>query len=242
MERQSRKPSGIAKWPEEERPRERLLGRGPDAVSDAELVAILIRSGIKGVNAVEMGRRLLRRFGSLGDLVKAPVSALQEEKGLKGAKAAQLIAAIELARRVALPPRKRKLHLNGTRAVAGYVKTRFQGLPDEQFRAFYLNRVFGLLDDMLIAHGDVGSVRPSVRTMMTRALQANASALVIAHNHPSGVAEPSEADRLLTKDILTAARPLGVRVLDHVIVAEDVVFSFADSGLMDELAIEAGAV
>ena len=242
MERKTRKPGGIAKWPEEERPRERLLGRGPGAVSDAELVAILIRTGVKGFNAVEMGRRLLQRFGSLADLVRVPVSALLEEKGLKGAKAAQLIAAIEIARRVAVPAKKGKLKLGSTRLVAGYLKTRFQGLADEQFRALYLNRVHGLLDDALIAHGDVGSVRPSVRTIMTRALQANASGLIVAHNHPSGMADASEADRLLTKDILSAARALQLRVLDHVIVADDSVFSFSDSGLLDELAIEAGVV
>ena len=194
MERKTRKPGGIAKWPEEERPRERLLGRGPGAVSDAELVAILIRTGVKGINAVEMGRRLLQRFGSLADLVRVPVSALLEEQGLKGA------------------------------------------------NALYLNRVHGLIDDALIAHGDVGSVRPSVRTIMTRALQANASGLIVAHNHPSGMADASEADRLLTKDILSAARALQLRVLDHVIVADDSVFSFSDSGLLDELAIEAGVV
>ena len=143
---------------------------------------------------------------------------------------------------MAVPTKKGKLKLGSTGLVAGYLKIRFQGLADEQFRALYLNRVHGLLDDALIAYGDVGSVRPSVRAIMTRALQANASRLIVAHNHHSGVADASEADWLLTKDILSAARPLQLRVLDHVIVADDSVFSFSDSGLLDELAIEAGVV
>lgn len=163
---------------------------------------------MKGISAVEMARRVLDRFGSLSDLLRAPVSALLEEKGLKAAKAAQLIAAIELARRSSLPPEKKKLH--------------------------------GLLADIVIAQGDVGSVRPSIRTIMARALQANASGIILCHNHPSGISEPSESDRLLTRDVLVGARPLQIRVLDHVIISEDGAYSFSDFGLLEELAIEAG--
>jgi DNA repair protein RadC len=240
--RQIPKAKGISSWPEEERPRERLLNRGPEAVSDAELVAILLRTGVKGTSAVELARRVLDRFGSLADLLRAPVYALLEEKGLKGAKAAQLIAAIELARRASIPPEKNKLRLNSTQAVIEYLQSRMINLPDEQFRVLYLNRVHGLLADVVIAQGDVGSVRPSIRTIMGRALQANASGMILCHNHPSGVPEPSESDRLLTRDVLTGARPLQIRVLDHVILGERGAFSFADSGLLEELAIEAGVV
>lgn len=127
---------------------------------------------------------------------------------MKGAKAAQLIAAIEIARRVAVPAKKGKLKLNGTRVVAEYLKTRFQGLADEQFRALYLNRVHGLLDDVLIAQGDVGSVRPSVRTIMTRALQANASSLIVAHNLMFELSD-EEAGEMVSQNVIPGRGKLG---------------------------------
>lgn len=121
-----------------------------------------------------------------------------------------------------------------------YLKDRLRGLADEHFRVLYLNRRNALLEDVLIAQGVVDTVRPSLRMIVARALQANASGLIAAHNHPSGAAEPTESDRLLTRDLLAAVRPLGLRLLDHVIVAEESTYSFADSGLLDELALEAG--
>ena len=226
---------GINSWPKEERPRERLLSKGAQALTDAELVAILIRVGFKGTNAVEMARQLLKQFGSLRAMVEAPVIALLDIKGLKGAKAAQLIATMEIARRVSVPAERGKLVLKSTTAAAGYLRDRLRGLVDEQFRVLYLNRRNALLEDTLIAQGSVDSVRPPLRNIIVRALQINASALIAAHNHPSGTAEPSESDRMLTQDLIAASRPLGLKVLDHVIVGEETTFSFADSGLLDEL-------
>lgn len=229
------KATGIASWPEKERPRERLLSRGAQALTDAELVAILIRVGFKGTNAVEMARRLLKQFGSLRAMVEAPVIALLEVKGLKGAKVAQLIAAMELARRVSVPAKRGHLIMKSTVAAVEYLRERLRGLGEEQFRVLYLNRRNALLEDALIAQGSVDSVRPSLRSIVAQALQVSASALIAAHNHPSGAAEPSESDRMLTQDLLAASRPLGLKVLDHIIVGEDTTFSFADSGLLDEL-------
>jgi DNA repair protein RadC len=229
---------GIVSWPEEERPRERLLSRGAQSLTDAELVAILIRVGFKGTSAVELARQLLTRFGSLRGMVEAPVLALLEVKGLKGAKAAQLVAAMEIARRVAVPSKRRDLQFRSTSAAATYIVERMRGLPEEHFRVLYLNRRNSLLDDVLIAHGAVGSVRPPLRNIISRALEVNASGFIAAHNHPSGAAEPSESDRLLTKDLIAASRPLGLQVLDHVIVCEENTYSFADSGLLDELELE----
>jgi len=230
-----KKSAGIASWPQEERPRERLLSKGAQAMTDAELVAILIRVGFKGTNAVEMARQILKRFGSLRAMVEAPVIALLEVKGLKGAKAAQLIAAVEIARRVSVPSGRGQLVFKKTAAAAGYLQERMRGLAEEQFRVLYLNRRNALLEDSLVAQGSVDSVRPSLRNIVARALQVNASALIAAHNHPSGAAEPSESDRMLTQDLIAACRPLGIKVLDHVIVGEETTFSFADSGLLDEL-------
>lgn len=229
------KTTGIASWPQDERPRERLLSKGAQALTDAELVAILIRVGFKGTNAVEMARQLLKQFGSLRAMVEAPVIALLNVKGLKGAKAAQLIAAMEIARRVSVPAERGQLVMKSTAAAAKYLQERLRGLAEEQFRVLYLNRRHALLEDALIAQGSVNAVRPWLRNIVARAFQVNASALIAAHNHPSGVAEPSESDRMLTQDLIAASRPLGLKVLDHVIVGEEATFSFADSGLLDEL-------
>jgi len=226
---------GIVSWPQEERPRERLLSKGAQALTDAELVAILIRVGFKGTSAVELGRDLLKQFGSLRAMIEAPVIALLGVKGLKGAKAAQLLAAMEIARRVSVPSWRGELVIKSTHAAADYLRERMRGLVDEQFRVLYLNRRKALVEDALIAQGAVDSVRPPLRSIVARALQVNASAIIAAHNHPSGVAEPSESDRLLTQDLIAACRPLGLKVLDHVIVGDETTFSFADSGLLDEL-------
>lgn len=238
MSRTRSSSKGIASWPQEERPRERLLSKGTQALTDAELVAILIRVGYKGTSAVELARKLLEKFGSLRAMVKAPVVALLQVKGLKAAKTAQLMAAMEIARRVSVPARRGEMVIKSTAAAANYLTERMQNLAEEQFRVLYLNRRMALLEDALIAHGAVDTVRPALRIIVARALQVNASAIIAAHNHPSGTAEPSEADRLLTQDLIAASRPLGLKVLDHVIVGDEAAFSFADSGLLDELELQ----
>jgi DNA repair protein RadC len=226
---------GIVSWPEDERPRERLLSKGAQALTDAELVAILIRVGFKGTSAVELARDVLKKFGSLRAMAEAPIIALLDVKGLKAAKASQLIAAMEIARRVSVPSRRGELVIKSTQAAAKYLRERMRSLVDEQFRVLYLNRRKALVEDALISQGTVESVRPPLRSIVARALQVNASAIIVGHNHPSGVAEPSESDRLLTHDIIAATRPLGLKVLDHIIVGSEATFSFADSGLLDEL-------
>ncbi|MFH1022706.1 MAG: DNA repair protein RadC [Planctomycetota bacterium] len=238
MSKDKNKSRGIVSWPEEERPRERLLSCGPRALTDAELIAILIRVGFRGTSAVELGRQILKRFGSLRTMVEAPVLALFDVKGLKGAKASQLIAATEIARRVAVPTERNQLQIKSTDAAAEYLRERLRGLSDEHFRVLYLNRRSALLDDALIAQGAVDSVHPPLRNIIARALQVNASALIAAHNHPSGTAEPSESDRLLTRDLIAAGQPIGVRVLDHLIITEQTHYSFADSGLLGELTLQ----
>jgi DNA repair protein RadC len=230
--------TGIVSWPEDERPRERLLSRGSHALTDAEVLAILLRVGIKGKSAVELGRELLQRFGSVQGMMAAPVSAWGGIKGLGQAKLAQLFAALELGRRAALPAIREKTVIKNTRQAAEYFKARLRGLAEEHFRVAYLNRQGRLLEDTLIAEGIVDTVRPHIRAIVARALQTNSSALIAAHNHPSGAVEPSEADKMLTRDMIPACQTIGVRILDHVIVAEHESYSFADTGLLDELGLE----
>ncbi|MBT9132931.1 MAG: hypothetical protein DDT33_01462 [Firmicutes bacterium] len=232
------KHTGIASWPEDERPRERLLSRGPHALTDAELLAILLRVGVEGKSAVELGRELLQHFGSMQAMMSAPLSAWDGIKGLGIAKRAQLLAALELGRRVALPNIREHTIIKSTKQAADYFVARLRGLPDEHFRIAYLNRQGRLLEDALITEGTVDTVRPPIRSIIARSLQSNASALIAAHNHPSGVAEPSETDKLLTRDLIAACHPLGIKLLDHVIVTENEHYSFADTYLLDELANE----
>lgn len=228
---------GIVSWPEGERPRERLLRQGAQSLTDTELVAILLRIGVQGTSAVELARQILKKFGSLRALAEAPLSALFEIKGLKGAKAAQLAATMEVARRVSLPDTRKRITLKSTREVADYLRSRLQGLPEEHFRALLLNRRGALLEDALLAVGAVDQARPPIRLIVARALQANASAVIVAHNHPSGTAAASESDRLFTEDLFGALKPIGVKLLDHCVIGGDTVYSFADNGLMDEIAL-----
>jgi DNA repair protein RadC len=158
-----RKSKGILTWPEDDRPRERLLKHGAQVLTEAELVAILIRVGCHGTNAVELGRQIIKRFGSLRAMMEAPLSALQEIKGLGGAKAAQLSAALEIGRRAALPDSREKVTLRKPEAVVEYLTTRLHGLPDEHFRGLYLNRKSVLIEDALLAAGTVDQVRPAIR-------------------------------------------------------------------------------
>jgi DNA repair protein RadC len=228
---------GILTWPEGERPRERLLRSGPQSLTDAELVAILLRIGVRGTSAVELARHILKKFGSLRAVAEAPLSALLEVKGLKGAKAAQLVAAIEISRRIALPDSRKSINLKSTGDAAVYLRSRLHGLAEEHFRALFLNRRGILLEDALLSVGSVDQARPPLRLIVARTLQANASAVIVAHNHPSGAAQPSESDKLFTEDLYAALKPIRVQFLDHVVVAGDSVFSFADSGIMDEIAL-----
>jgi DNA repair protein RadC len=230
--------SGITSWPQDERPRERLLTRGAHALTDAELLAILLRVGVQGKNAIELGRELLQHFGSLQAMMAAPLAAWDGIKGLGDAKVAQLLAALELGRRAALPTLREETFIQSTQQAAAYFMIRLRGLADEHFRVAYLNRKGRLLDDALITEGTVDMVRPPIRAIVARALQTNASALIAAHNHPSGAAQPSEADKLLTRDLIAACHPLGIKVLEHVLVTESEHYSFAYTGLLDLLALE----
>ncbi len=196
-----------------------------------------MRVGVKGTSAVELARQILKKFGSLRAVAGVPLSALQEIKGLKGAKAAQLSAAIEVARRISLPDMRERVSLKKTSKAAEYLRSRLKELSEEHFRALFLNRRGTLLEDALLTVGSVDQARPSIRLIVARALQANASAVIIAHNHPSGVADASESDRLFTEDLYAALNPIGLKLLDHIVIGENSFFSFADSGMMDEIAL-----
>ena len=222
----------ITDWPLDDRPREKLLAKGVDALSDAELLAIFLRTGIAGISAVDLARQLLTRSGSLAALCSAPERDVCELPGMGRAKFAQLQAVMEMARR----PLREKLvagnALNSPSAVRDYLRLRLQSLPHEVFVALFLDaqhRVIGIEE---LFRGTLTQTSVYPREVVKRALHHNAGAMIFAHNHPSGVAEPSHADETLTQALKQALALVDVRVIDHFIVAGSGVLSFAERGLI----------
>lgn len=220
----------IADWPEAERPREKLLARGPASLSDAELLAIFLRTGVTGASAVDLARELLARFGSLRALVAAPPDAFCAARGLGQAKYVQLQAVIEMGRRVLAEDLKSRDALSDPAATRRYLIAWLRDRDREVFAALFLDSQHRVLAAEELSQGtlDAASVYP--REVVRRALALGAAAVIFAHNHPSGVAEPSMADRQLTERLKSALALVDVRVLDHFVVGEGDPASFAERG------------
>ena len=222
----------ITEWPEDERPRERLRKQGAGALSDAELLAIFLRVGVKGKSAVDLGRELMAHFGSLAALFSASETSLSTIKGMGPAKYVQFQAVLELARRALAEKIKQTDALNSPQAVRDYLCLTLSRLPHEVFVGVFLsaqNRVIAV-DELFRGTLTQTSVYP--REIVKRALAHNAAAVILAHNHPSGEANPSAADRSLTKALADALALIDVRVLDHFIVAPGAAMSFAEQGIL----------
>lgn len=224
----------ISDWPEGERPRERLLSAGPGALSDAELLAIFLRTGVKGKSAVDLARDLLGRFGgSLARLAAASPRELAALPGLGPAKAAQLTATLELARRALAETMAARDVLASPGAVRDWLRLRLAALPHETFWALWLDAQNRLLAAEELFRGSLTQTSVYPREVVKRALACNAAAVILAHNHPSGVAEPSRADEALTRALREALALVDVRLLDHFVVAgADAPLSFAERGLL----------
>ena len=222
----------IKDWPIAERPRERLLAAGPHSLSDAELLAIFLRTGVRGKSAVELARDLLVRFGSLRRLLAADQATFCLAPGLGAAKFAQLQAVIEMARRHLDEQFERGSPLLSPEHTAAYLKTRLRDYPYEVFAVLFLDNRHRVIafDEMFRGTIDGASVHP--REVVRRALQHNAAAVILSHNHPSGVAEPSQADQRITVRLRDALALVDVRVLDHLIVGDAECCSLAERGLM----------
>jgi len=221
----------ITNWPEAERPRERLLANGASALSDAELLAIFLRVGVKGKSAVDLARDLVAKFGSLNGLFGASLQQLTAVNGMGEAKYVQLQAVVEMAKRALGEEIKLADALSNPRAVRDYLRITLARLPHEVFVAVFLtaqNRVIAV-DELFRGTLTQTSVYP--REIVKRALAHNAASVILAHNHPSGEATPSQADRMLTTTLAEALAVIDVRVLDHFIVAPGASLSFAEQGL-----------
>ncbi len=222
----------ITDWPAQERPRERLLAQGPHALSDAELLAIFLRTGMSGKSAVDLARELLQSFGSLTALTHASEAAFCAVPGLGPAKYAQLQAVMEMARRALKEQSKQRDALSSPQAVRDYLRLQLGSREYEVFMAVFLdtqNRVIAMEE---LFRGSLKETSVYPREVVKRALAHNAAALIFAHNHPSGVAEPSRADELITQALKQALALVDVRVLDHFIVAAGGGVSLAERGLI----------
>lgn len=220
----------IAHWPQAERPREKLLLRGPAALSDAELLAIFLRTGCAGKSAVDLARELLSEFGGLRPLLEASQSEFCRGQGLGSAKYAQLQAVLEMARRHLSASLEAGDSLTSPDLVRRYLSAQLRHRTHEVFAVLFLDNQNRLraFDELFQGTIDGASVYP--REVVKRALAHNAAAVILAHNHPSGVAEPSQSDRRITQRLQQALDLVGVRVLDHMVVGDGEVVSFAERG------------
>jgi len=222
----------ITDWPLSERPRERLLARGAAALADAELLAILLRTGIRGKSAVDLARELLGRFGSLTALLEAEPAKIGSTPGLGNAKLAHLQAALELARRALKEELSQRDALSSPRAVRDYLRLSLAGRDHEVFVVLLLDAQHRVTAFEELFRGTLTQTSVYPREVVKCALKHNAAAVIFAHNHPSGIAEPSHADEILTRSLKAALALVDIQVLDHFIVAGTRTLSFAERGLL----------
>jgi DNA repair protein RadC len=218
--------------PQEARPREKLLSRGAAALSDAELLALLLRSGIQGKNVLQLAQELVDRFGGVAGLLHTPAEALKTVKGLGPAKRAELVAVLELARRALAQELTQKPLFNTPQAVRDYLQLQLGGLHHEVFAVLFLDSQHRLIALEEMFRGTLTQTSVYPREVVKQALTLNASSVVLAHNHPSGTAQPSRADEALTHTLKAALALVDVRVLDHFVVTASQAVSMAELGLV----------
>lgn len=218
--------------PLDARPREKLLARGPGALGDAELLALLLRTGIPGKNALQMGQELLDNFGGVAGLLHTSPQTLKSIKGLGPAKRAEIAAVLELARRALASELKEKALFTTPQAVRDYLQLQLGSRPHEIFAVLFLDSQHRLIALEEMFRGTLTQTSVYPREVVIRALALNAASVVLAHNHPSGAAEPSRADELLTHTLKTTLALVDVRVLDHFVVTSTQALSMAERGLL----------
>ncbi|MDX9992487.1 MAG: DNA repair protein RadC [Anaerolineales bacterium] len=214
-----------------ERPRERLQNLGPQALSNAELIAILLRVGVPGENAVQVGQRLLQKFGGIAGIHRAPFDELIDQHGIGEAKAAQIKAAIELGRRLTLESPQERPAINSPADAAALIQYEMQALEQEHLRVMLLDRRNRVQEIVDLYRGSVSSSQILVGEIFREAVRKNASAIIVAHNHPSGDPTPSPDDVAVTRAILQAGKLLDIDVLDHLVIGQGSWVSLKERGL-----------
>ncbi|MDD9858427.1 MAG: DNA repair protein RadC [Gammaproteobacteria bacterium] len=221
----------ITKWPADERPREKLARSGAQALSDAELLAIFLRTGVKGKSAVDLGRDLLGHYGGLRQVLNAGQGALGQISGLGPAKCAQLQAALELGKRYLEQKLEREGPLTSPKQAAEFLTHQLRDRPREVFAIVYLDNRHHVLDYEELFYGTLNGAHVHPREVVKNALARNAAAVIVAHNHPSGIAEPSQADTTITIKLRDALSLVEVRLLDHLVIGDGEFVSMSDRGL-----------
>ena len=222
----------IRDWPSEERPREKLLDKGAGALSDAELLAILLRTGIAGHSAVDLAREILMSFRSLRRLIAADRARFCAHPGLGPARYAELQAAAEISRRQLAESLRAGPSMASPRATGEYLRAKLRDLEHEVFCCLYLDNRHRLIQFEELFRGTIDGASVHPREIVKLALQRNCAAVIVAHNHPSGIAEPSRADELITQRVKEALALVDIRLLDHIIVGDGASVSLAERGLL----------
>lgn len=218
--------------PPDARPREKLLARGPASLADAELIALLLRTGLKGTSVLQLSQQLLTEFGGLTGLLQAEPDDLKRIKGLGPAKRAEMSAVLELARRSLAQELMQRPLFDSTTRVKEYLRLQIGSRDHEVFVVLFLDAQNRLIRLEELFRGTLTQTSVYPREVLKRALELNAAAVVLAHNHPSGAAEPSRADEFLTQTLKSALGLIDVRVLDHLVVTRSEAVSFAERGLL----------
>ena len=219
-------------WPPGERPREKLLEQGPEALSDAELLAIFLRTGVKGLHVVQLARDLLRKFDGLRGLINASRSDFCRVHGLGPAKYATMQAMLEMNKRQLRQKLMRNTVIDSPDSSRDYLLSELRDCTQEIFACLYLDNRNRVINFEKLFYGTINGASVHPREVVRRCLLHNAAAVILAHNHPSGVADPSESDRQLTRQLTDSLQLIDVRVHDHFIVGDGEVLSFAEQGLI----------
>lgn len=222
----------ILDWPTQERPREKLLQQGPEALSDAELLAIFLRTGIPGKTAVDMARELLIEFQSLRRLFEASAERFCQVPGLGMAKYVQLQAVLEMSKRHFGEALREKPAFPNSQATKRYLMAALRGYQQEVFACLFLDNQHRMISFEKLFYGTINCVAVHPREVIKKALQHSAAAVIFAHNHPSGMSHPSFEDKAMTKKLVVALELIDVRLIDHFIIGDSVVTSFAELGLL----------
>jgi len=222
----------ISDWPEAERPREKLLRRGAASLSDAELLAIFLRTGTRGVSAVALARQLLNKFGGLRSLLNADREQFCQGLGLGDAKYSQLQAVLEMGRRHLQEALQRGEGLSSPQITRQYLLAQLRDRQQEQFVCLFLDNQHRVICVETLFTGTIDAASVYPREVLKRCLAHNCAAIILAHNHPSGVAEPSQADERITERLISALALVDIRVLDHFVVGDGELVSFAERGLI----------
>lgn len=226
----------IKNWQDEDKPREKLLDRGKDSLTDAELIALLIGSGNTEETAVELSRRIITEAaeGSIAALSRLTVADLMKFKGIGEAKAITIVAALEIGRRRREELNNQKIRLSSSKNAYDFIRGSLMDLPFEEFWVLHLNRANFITKKTMISRGGISGTVADTRLIFKSAIEHLSSAIILCHNHPSGNLNPSEADILLTRRMVESGKILEIPVLDHLIVTDNGYFSFADQGMIQQ--------